>query len=48
MNKEQREALRAALREIGRLGGQASARSLTAKERIERARKAGKAKRRKR
>jgi hypothetical protein len=48
MNKEQKEALRTALREIGRLGGKASARSRTAKQRVERARKAGKAKRRKR
>lgn len=45
MKKEEKEALRTALREIGRLGGLASARSLTPKQRVERARKAGKARR---
>ena len=35
--------LRNALRELGRMGGKASARSLTAEQRAARARKAGKA-----
>jgi hypothetical protein len=41
MKKE--DVLREALREIGRLGGEASAKALTAQQRTERARKAGKA-----
>jgi hypothetical protein len=41
MNKK--EILREALREIGRLGGAASAKALTVRQRTERARKAGKA-----
>jgi len=42
MTKKQ-ELLRRALSELGRLGGKASAEKLTAKQRSERARKAGKA-----
>jgi general stress protein YciG len=37
----QKEILREMLREIGRKGGQATAKSLTAAQRIQRARKAG-------
>jgi general stress protein YciG len=37
------DILREALREIGRLGGKASAKALTDRQRTERARKAGKA-----
>ncbi len=43
MVKKRNEALRTALSELGRLGGKASAKSLTAKQRTERARKGGKA-----
>jgi hypothetical protein len=39
----EKEILREALRKLGRKGGKASAKSLTARERTERARKAGKA-----
>jgi hypothetical protein len=41
LNKK--EILRQALSEIGRLGGRASAKNLTAKQRTEKARKAGRA-----
>ena len=41
ITKKQREALGEVLRELGRLGGKASAAKLTAKQRSEKARKAG-------
>jgi hypothetical protein len=40
---KKREILREALRELGRMGGKASAAKLTPKQRQEKARKAGKA-----
>jgi hypothetical protein len=43
LTKQQRDLLRATLRELGRQGGKASARKLTARERTERARRAGRA-----
>jgi hypothetical protein len=43
ITKKQREVLGDVMRELGRLGGKASAKKLTAAERTEKARKAGKA-----
>jgi hypothetical protein len=43
MTKKQREALGSVLRELGRLGGKASAKKLTPAQRTAKARKAGKA-----
>jgi hypothetical protein len=43
LTAKQENALRTALRELGRLGGKASAEALTPAQRIARARKAGKA-----
>ena len=43
MEKITTKQLRSALRKLGRLGGKASAKALTAKERTARARKAGQA-----
>jgi len=43
MAKKKNAMLRMALSELGRMGGKASAQSLTAKQRTERARKAGRA-----
>lgn len=40
---QEKDILREALRKLGRKGGRASAKSLTAKQRTARARKAGKA-----
>lgn len=41
LTKKQREVLGSVLRELGRMGGKASAAKLTAKQRSEKARKAG-------
>jgi hypothetical protein len=43
ITKKQRAVLKDVMRELGRLGGKASAAKLTAKERREKARRAGKA-----
>ena len=43
VTKKQREALASVLRELGRVGGKASAKALTPAQRTARARKAGKA-----